>query len=179
MSERNDDGLARLVSQAHGRASDAIDTTASEATEPYVLLNTGARWYGVAASSVREVIAGNDVSAVPAAPQHVLGLTLIHSRLVPVVAIQRLVNSADTALHGERMVVLHEENREIAVLSETVRGLIEMPAALPDADTQADRATWVSKQIAFDGKQIAIINVPELIETATSMFKRVAARTVD
>ena len=68
------------------------------------------------------------VTRVPTAPVHVLGVTLIRGRLVPVLALEGLLGSLGTAdvVHTlPRLVVLRHEDTEIALVADETKGVIE------------------------------------------------------
>jgi chemotaxis signal transduction protein len=74
-----------------GHAEAAAPGTGS--TLPFLLLRLGSRWFGLRAESVREVVGHEVVNRVPGQPAHVRGVSMIHGRMVPVVALDVLLRA--------------------------------------------------------------------------------------
>ena len=110
-------------------AANAAQATAGESAPLALLfLRVGRRWFAVPSGVVREVGTKGYVTRVPTAPVHVLGVTLVRGRLVPVLALEGLLGTLGTAevVHTlPRLVVLRHEDTEIALVADETRGVIE------------------------------------------------------
>src|SRR5512139_941803 len=100
--------LATLVELA----ANQVDVAPAQATAtiPAIVLRVGPRWYGVDANLVREVVHREAITRVPAQPGYVLGVTLVHGRMVAVIDLDRLLDkpaAQATAANG-RFIVLHD-----------------------------------------------------------------------
>src|SRR5690606_40984280 len=70
------------------------------------------------------------VTRVPSLPSHVLGVSLVLGRLVPVVDLLQLIGIDDAAkTSGRRLVVLQHEKHELAVIAEEARGVVKIGRA--------------------------------------------------
>ena len=166
--------LARLSAQAGApsQPSAALDGAAEPAALlPLLFLRVGRRWFAVRSETVREVGTKGYVTRVPTAPVHVLGVTLIRGRLVPVLALEGLLGSlgsADVVHTLPRLVVLRHEDTEIALVADETKGVIERRVSTAtDAGRAADRSRFLGSEFEWEGKLVCMIDVPALIAEAT------------
>ena len=165
--------LARLSAQAGApsQPSAAADAAEAGALLPLLFLRVGRRWFAVRSDTVREVGTKGYVTRVPTAPVHVLGVTLIRGRLVPVLALEGLLGSlgsADVVHTLPRLVVLRHEDTEIALVADETRGVIERRvSAATEAGRAADRSRFLGGEFEWEGKLVCMIDVPTLIAEAT------------
>jgi chemotaxis signal transduction protein len=161
---------------ARNEASTDRDETAvppEQARPPLTLLflRVGRRWFGIRSESVREVSTKGYVTRVPTAPSHVLGVTLIRGRLVPVVALEGLLGAiiaGDTAQTLPRLVILRHEDTEIAVVADETRGVIEHRLEeASEGKRSADRPRYLGAEFSWEGRLVCMIDVPLLIAEAT------------
>jgi chemotaxis signal transduction protein len=166
--------LAQLSSRA-GAASQpsaALDGAGEPASLlPLLFLRVGRRWFAVRSETVREVGTKGYVTRVPTAPVHVLGVTLIRGRLVPVLALEGLLGSLGSAevVHTlPRLVVLRHEDTEIALVADETKGVIERRVSTAtDGGRAADRSRFLGSEFEWEGKLVCMIDVPALIAEAT------------
>lgn len=174
--------LAALVarrSQASESASEPA-TAETRSTLPFLLLRLGTRWFGLRAESVREVVGHEVITRIPGQPPHIRGLTLIHGRMVPVVALDLLLSAhavplADTGAGGagqheddvprSRMVVLTDEHFEIAILADDARGVVHLRAAL-DAPLEGERLRFVLGEIPWQDHLVCVLDGSALLAAA-------------
>jgi chemotaxis signal transduction protein len=166
--------LARLSAQAGApsQPSAALDGAAEPAALlPLLFLRVGRRWFAVRSETVREVGTKGYVTRVPTAPVHVLGVTLIRGRLVPVLALEGLLGSLGSAevVHTlPRLVVLRHEDTEIALVADETKGVIERRVSTStDVGRAADRSRFLGGEFEWEGKLVCMIDVPALIAEAT------------
>jgi purine-binding chemotaxis protein CheW len=138
---------------------------------PLLFLRVGRRWFAVRSETVREVGTKGYVTRVPTAPVHVLGVTLIRGRLVPVLALEGLLGTLGTAdvVHTlPRLVVLRHEDTEIALVADETKGVIERRVSTStEAGRAADRPRYLGGEFEWEGKLVCMIDVPALIAEAT------------
>jgi len=136
-----------------------------------LFMRVGRRWFAVRSETVREVGTKGYVTRVPTAPLHVLGVTLVRGRLVPVLALEGLLGSLGTAdvVHTlPRLVVLRHEDTEIALVADETKGVIERRVSTPtEAGRAADRPRYLGGEFEWEGKLVCMIDVPALIAEAT------------
>jgi purine-binding chemotaxis protein CheW len=156
------------------RGMTAADQAAEPAVNPAMLLlflRVGRRWFAVRAETVREVGTKGHVTRVPTAPIHVLGVTLIRGRLVPVLALEGLLGElgdGEVAPTLPRLVVLKHEETEIALVADETRGVIEHRfETVADEGRSAGRPAYLGSEFQWEGKLVCMIDVPPLISQAT------------
>jgi chemotaxis signal transduction protein len=182
--------LAALVASRAGATDAAMDpATGGEAeasahqtgsTLPFLLLRLGRRWFGLRAESVREVVGREVVNRVPGQPAHVRGVTMIHGRMVPVVALDVLLRAhvASFADNGDaegggdggdmprsRLVVLADEQLEVAIPADDARGVVYLRAAV-DAPVDAARLRFVLGEIPWNQHLVCVLDGVALLAAA-------------
>ena len=100
----------------HGPAGETVSTT-------LMLLRLGTRWFGVDVRAIEEVALKGEVTRVPKAPSHILGVTSLRGRLVTVVGLQQMIGghgmlSRESPATPPRLVVVRDGEYEMAVVAE-------------------------------------------------------------
>jgi purine-binding chemotaxis protein CheW len=174
--------LAALVAQRSQASDSGAEPIAPEtrSTLPFLLLRLGTRWFGLRAESVREVVGLEVITRVPGQPAHIRGLALIHGRMVPVVALDRLLGAhavpgvaADASAAAQpgddvprsRMVVLTDEHHEIAILADDARGVVHLRAAL-DVPTDGERPRFVLGEVPWQDQLVCVLDGSTLLAAA-------------
>jgi chemotaxis signal transduction protein len=175
--------LAALVASRAGAASgdDGQAETAAPrtgSTLPFLLLRLGSRWFGLRAESVREVVGHEAVNRVPGQPAHVRGVSMIHGRMVPVVALDALLRAhvaafSDTSEAGRdggdmprsRLVVLAHDQLEIAILADDARGVMHLPAPL-EVPLDGGRLRFVLGETPWNEHLVCVLDGAALLAAA-------------
>lgn len=174
------DELAALIARRAGDGD--ADDLAPEApsTRPFLLLRLGARWFGLRAEAVREVVARETITRIPGQPAHLRGVAMIHGRMVPVVALDILFRAHDLPLSDtgdedtgarRRLVVLTDERAEIALLADDARGVVHLAAVTEtpgDAGPARDRLRFVLGETAWDEHLVCVLDGDALLAAAVA-----------
>jgi chemotaxis signal transduction protein len=152
--------LATLVAEAQAALPE--EPRARVVTVPSIVLRAGARWYALAATTVREVVHLESLTHVPGQPRHVLGVALVHGRMVGVVDLGLLIEHAAprTANGTGRLVVLGIDEGEIGVIADEVRGVIEL--ATPTG-TAPHASPFVIGEVTWNKHLVATLNGRDLV----------------
>ncbi len=165
----NDELAAIVASRQHARIPTDQDHPEGERTMPCLLMCMGERWCALHAESVREVIAVEAITPVPSQMPHILGVVLVHGRLVPVVDFCRLAQKPDMALltsPARRLVVVANDELEIGLVTDDAKGVIELPALSPAAQI-SDRADFILGELNWnDERLVAFLDEDRLLRAA-------------
>jgi chemotaxis signal transduction protein len=135
---------------------------------PCLLMRVGKHWFGVRAEHVREVVVPEAITRVPAQPEHVLGVSLVHGRLVPVVDIGKMMANVRVARTGERglrLAVLTHGESEIGAVADEAKGVIELPAPEPNSVSES-APPYVLGEVHWERQLVILFDVGILIATA-------------
>lgn len=175
--------LAALVASRSGAVDPAAATDPGAhqpgGALPFLLLRLGSRWFGLRAESVREVVGHEVVNRVPGQPAHIRGVTMIHGRMVPVMALDALLRAhvssfgdagvaesgGDGDLPRSRLVVLAHDQLEIAILADDARGVVHLPAP-SDAPVENARLRFVVGEIPWDQHLVCVLDGAALLAAA-------------
>lgn len=164
------DELARLISSKRTEAAVPALAPPAPSTElswPCLLMRMGTRWCGLRADAVREVVAPEAITRVPAQPGHVLGVSLVHGRLVPAIDLAPLMPGMDIALEnppGRRLAVIAYEEVEIGVVADEAKGVIYLPAITESQS--ADRPMFIIGEVYWEDQLVCLLDAPLLVRAA-------------
>lgn len=159
--------LATLVAAATGSRSSIAGGPVARV--PHVGLRTGSRWFAFAADAVIEVVPLPEMTRLPAAPAHLLGVAMVRARLTAFIDLDVLVAGRRTPrLERGRAVVIRTGGVELGVIATETRGLLGFTPAAGDDDAAApaERPTWIGREERVDGELYAVVDAARLIEAA-------------
>lgn len=162
--ERGADALAALIELAAVQRDAAPARGA--ATMPAILLRVGSRWYGIDANLVREVVHRDAITRVPAQPGHILGVSLVHGRMVAVIDLDRLLDTpaVQAIASNGRLVVLHDAGEEVGVAADEARGVIELPVAAGIAQNRPSEL--VTGELSWNQRLVCMLDGKALVAKA-------------
>ena len=140
-----------------------------------MLLRLGTRWFGVDVRAIEEVALKGEVTRVPKAPSHILGVTSLRGRLVTVVGLQQMIGghdmlSREISATPPRLVVVRDGEYEMAVEAEGIHGMTEyVPAAEPGPDRPPGSPAFVREEFDWHGNRVSLLDTPILIATAARL----------
>lgn len=133
-------------------------------------MRMGERWCALRAESVREVVSVDSITAVPAQQPHVLGIMLVHGRLVPVVDLCRLVQKLDMALTtspARRLVVVSIDDNEVGIVADDAKGVISLSGVDDVEQGAAPRDDMIILgELQWEDKLVAFLDAGRLLEAA-------------
>jgi len=151
-----------------GPTSDAVSTT-------IMLLRLGTRWFGIDVRSIEEVALKGEVTRVPTAPSHILGVTTLRGRLVTVVGLEQMIggtgmHSRETMATLPRLVVVRDGEYEMAVVAEGIQGMTEyVPPHDSEQDPPPSRPGFVRAEFDWHGNRVWLLDAPMLIASAAKL----------
>ena len=160
----DNDELADLAS-----ASPAVAEETDELSEQLLLVfRTGQRWFAIDPHRVHEVVVRGPVTQIPTAPSHVLGLSLVRGRLIPVISLQTLLAhraDGDPAQTLPRMFVLRVDGLEVALVCDETRGILAIRGR-DASDVKSGRPRCVSGELQWSGKLLLVLDATEIVRSA-------------
>jgi len=130
--------------------------------------------YGVESHCIAEVVAVPSITPIPCTPEHVRGIVNLRGRIITVIDLKNIFGLDHTGQSNQhRLIILHSESMEFALLADTIRGVEEIalhkiqPAPPTLTDIRADYLKGVAEgQVAvLDGPKL--LNAPWLIVDET------------
>lgn len=95
----------------------------------WVLLAIDGQTYALHFEAVERVLRMVEVTPLPGAPAAVEGVINIQGEVVPVVSIRRRLGLAQRGVAvSDSLVLAHARNRRLAIIAESVLGVVERPA---------------------------------------------------
>lgn len=140
-----------------------------------MLLRLGTRWFGVDVRSIEEVALKGEITRVPTAPSHILGVTTLRGRLVTVVGLEQMIGgsgmlSRESSATMPRLVVVRDGDYEMAVVAEGISGMTDYVApTVTGSDDASSRSGFVRDEFDWHGNQVSLLDAPTLIATAAKL----------
>ena len=167
----NDDLTAMIAGRA--RTNSGVETeSVTDLAWPCLLVRVGDRWCGLRAEDVSDVVAPEAVTRVPSQPKHVLGVSLVHGRLVPVIDIGPLMPDMEASLEsrfGRRMAVVTHGDTEIGILADDAKGVIELPVPEHDPAAAAGRPAFIRGEVRWRDQLVCLLDVVALIHASIGL----------
>lgn len=130
-------------------------------------MRIGERWCALRAEAVREVVAPESITRVPAQPRYVLGVTIVHGRLVPVIHLGELVPGLRAKLDspsGRRLIVTYNGDVEIGLVADDAKGVIHLP--LPSENPALDPQGFIVGETRWNQHLVGMLNEERLVLAA-------------
>src|ERR1039458_5474209 len=169
----NTDQVARGERTFAGSAQSGSAREAASTT--IMLLWLGTRWFGVDGRFSEEVALKGEVTRVPTAASHILGVTTLRGRLLTVVGLEQMLGGAgtlsrETTATLPRLVVVRDGDYEMAVVAEGIAGMTDyVPAPDTGSDHPPNRPGSVRDQFDWYGNQVSLLDAPLLIAAAAKL----------
>ena len=173
--ERNTAHFANPAYHSQGAQGDQGGPISEAASTTIMLLRLGMRWFGLDVRSIEEVALKGEVTRVPTAPSHILGVTTLRGRLVTVVGLEQMIggrgmHSRETMATLPRLVVVRDGEYEMAVVAEGIQGMTEYVHPL---DTEQEPPPscpgFVRAEFDWNGNQVWLLDAPRLIASAAKL----------
>jgi purine-binding chemotaxis protein CheW len=127
--------------------------------------------YAFEAPLVTEVVRLGPLTRLPAAPSFLPGVFTHRGEVLPVLDIGQLVGQSPLPIrHSTRAAIVHCGPWKVAVVSESVEGLVAIPrrSIEPPPAESSGVAEFMSAVARDQEGSIAILDLPRLVETARS-----------
>jgi len=146
-------------------ASDSGNTDAEEAALPELELlsfRLGDEEYAVRVDSVKEVLKNRELTAVPNAPDYVLGVTALRGPILPVIDLcKRLGLPPGRRDEKSRIIVVNLNDEEAGILVDRVTGVVrvEAEAVRPAPETIEHGAEFLRGIVRKDEKMYILLDI--------------------
>ena len=140
---------------------------------PLLLFQLGRRWFAMDARAIEEVALRGQVTRVPMAPNHILGVTSLRGRLVTVVSLEQMLGGegmlpVDNSATLPRLVVVRDGGYEMAVVAHGIAGLVERPvSAAPGRPTGAP--DFVREEFDGEAGRVCLLDPQRLVAAAARL----------
>lgn len=109
-------------------------TAAAETRTAHLVFSCGPSWYAVPSEIAAEVVSFGELTRVPGAPSHLLGVFAHRGEVIPVVDLSLLVGSP--AEPSRRAVLMRVEQGAIALTAGKVAGVSEITGRIAPLGTE-------------------------------------------
>jgi purine-binding chemotaxis protein CheW len=132
--------------------------------EPQLVFSCGDIWYGVPSDAVQEVVLFEELTRVPAAPSHVLGVFPLRGEVFPVVDLSLLRGGKGE--DSRRAVILRLAKGALALTTGRLGGVSEVEGALEPAATNGAQRFFLGPGKAQQ-HEVYVVDVEGLFDFLT------------
>jgi purine-binding chemotaxis protein CheW len=139
-----------------------------------MVLRLGRRWFAMDVRAIEEVALKGQVTRVPKAPTHILGVTTLRGRLVTVVGLEQMIGGVgmlplENSATLPRLLVVRDGAYELAVVAEEIHGMVEYaPPAQPKARA-AGAPDFVREEFDWQGNRVTLLDARLLVAAAARL----------
>src|SRR5512147_2881920 len=131
-----------LAGRSHSETAEPMRSHGTTGVLTLLLLRLGQRWFAIDVRAIEEVALKGQVTRVPMAPSHILGVIALRGRLITVIGLEHMIGGAgilpaEDSATLPRLLILREGGYEMAVVVEEIHGMIEH-VATPHGPAPAD-----------------------------------------
>ncbi len=140
-----------------------------------MLLRLGKRWFAMDVRSIEEVALKGQVTRVPMAPSHILGVITLRGRLIAVVGLEHMIGGAgmlpsEDSATLPRLLIVREEGYEMAVVAEEIHGMIEHVPAVRERPVPSDESpVFVREEFEWQGHRVCLLDARMLVAAAARL----------
>ena len=168
------------MTQIPGSATSSSATPASAQPErrACVFALAGSR-FAVDVRSAREVVLFDEMTAVPRAPRHLVGVANLRGTVMPIVDVRALLGLPDAGpARSARTLVVRDGALQAAVVVDTVLGLEPfeemLPADSPGAVGLSGPRPLIAGWIRWANETLAVLDVPKILASLRASTPTVA-----
>lgn len=130
----------------------------SERERQLVVFTLANESYGVAITTVKEIITMQRVTPLPKSPPYVKGLINLRGRVIPVIDLKARLNLPETDVaHDTRIMVIEVGDRTIGCIVDAVREVLTIRESVVEPVTGTDGGTDYLEGIAKIGDELVIL----------------------
>lgn len=132
-----------------------------------IVFRLGVEWYGVHLASVKQVIKFGNVTWLPSAPQYIAGIIQLRGSILSVTDLKKIFGfPASAPTRQARLVIIHEDHLETALLVDEVSGIVDIPLQKIDpplVTIPQDAAEFIEGECRVGKRLFALLNIRRVL----------------
>lgn len=136
-----------------------------KASGSFLLFRAGEMRYALDVTAVARIVLAAEITTLADAPEAILGLINIAGEIMPVLDVRRRLGFPRRDMElSDRFILTRANGMPIALLVESVEGVVELPAHSISTGNRAD--LWsASAAVGIGGSIVVIQNIDALVST--------------
>lgn len=138
----------------------------------YIAFTLGTTKYALRAGQVRHLDMMHDITPVPSALKHVLGVVSLRGQVIPVLSLRCLFGMASIEPErSARLIVVEEGNRSVALLVDSAKEFLTFlpeQVAAPPQGLEAGRPSYLEGIVTLEEGVVLLLNLPQLLSAKES-----------
>jgi purine-binding chemotaxis protein CheW len=144
-----------------------------------LLLRLGKRRFAIDVRGIEQVALHGQVTRVPRAPSHILGVITLRGRLVTVVSLEQMMGGAGMlpatdATTLPRLLVVREGAYQMGIVVEEIHGIVEASVAAERQERPVDAPEFVVEEFTWQDHRVSVLDV-RLLVTAVARLAGISS----
>lgn len=121
--------------------------------------------YAVPIESVVEIVVLHAITKLPDMPHCIAGMINLRGKLVPVMDIRDRLYNIDTILNDRKcMVIVENNNDEVAFIVDEVKEVVALTDAIEVSDTTSAEDKYIKAIVTYGDETYLVLNIPEILD---------------
>jgi purine-binding chemotaxis protein CheW len=152
-----------------------VAVTGGAAAATLLLLRLGKRWFAMDVRAIEQVALHGQVTRVPLAPSHILGVIPVRGRLITVVSLEQMLSGVGMVPAADsttlpRLLIVREGDYEMALEVEEIHGMIEQTAAAGETRARSgDTPDFIVEEFAWQGRLVSLLDARLLVAAVAQL----------
>jgi len=139
----------------------------SELQVKILVFRVGDETYAVRMIDMQEVLTMHEITVIPRAPRHLMGITSLRGKVIPVIDLRTRLRIEATDATNPRILVLSGEGQPIGIKVDSIIGkfIIKQDEMMPAPNTLNDEASrFIDVVIRVEQRFVSILNLGEVLK---------------
>lgn len=129
--------------------------------------------YAFPITGVEEIIKPQRITPLPRAQEHIMGITSLRGKIIPVLALKKKLRLPGEVLVNDRaarIVVLRGPSGSIGAWVDRIMGVLRLPVSSlrePPGNLSNDQARFIEAVVLWEGRFVSLVKAGELVEMET------------
>lgn len=128
----------------------------------------GEETFGVPISTVREIVRVPEITAVPNAPDHIVGVINLRGKIVPVMDLRKRFGAADVEINKKnRILVVEVENKIVGLIVHSASEVLKIPPSeviAPSSMFHEDEVSYVTGVGKLNGRLVILLDIGKIMK---------------
>lgn len=129
----------------------------------------GDETFGVPISTVREIVRVPEITVVPNAPGHIVGVINLRGKIVPVMDLRKRFGATDVEINKKtRILVVEVENKTVGLIVHSASEVLKIPpceVVAPSSMFQEDEVSYVTGVGKLNGRLVILLDIGKIMQS--------------
>ncbi len=132
-----------------------------------LVFRIGSEYYSVRMIDMQEVLTMHEITTIPRAPRHLMGITSLRGKVIPVIDLRTRLRIEGAEAAEPRILVLSGGGQPIGIKVDSIRGMfmIKLDEIMPSLNTLTDEESrFIDAVVRVEHRFVSILNLDEILK---------------